>query len=228
MSLAPGIVVACCLALSASGTVGGLPRSVALATQDPVQAPLPPVVDPPKAPDENTKPQTVPSQRDSPSETPSESKQGSKNDAPGGTAREPSPQGSTKPVIDSKNKATNGAAPHRRGSRKRAAVPDTDGSPRKIVVREGGAREPAAQIVTGMLPEEAARQRQNSEDLLSSTEQALTRISQSPLSPKQQEAMSQIRNYMDGARSALKEGDIQRAHTLALKASLLADDLAKH
>jgi hypothetical protein len=30
------------------------------------------------------------------------------------------------------------------------------------------------------------------------------------------------------ARSALKEGDISRGHTLALKASLLAQDLEKH
>lgn len=39
--------------------------------------------------------------------------------------------------------------------------------------------------------------------------------------------MSQIHNYMKGSRSALKEGDIPRAHTLAVKAGLLADDLAR-
>jgi hypothetical protein len=33
---------------------------------------------------------------------------------------------------------------------------------------------------------------------------------------------------MTGARSALKDGDTQRAHTLASKAQLLSDDLAKH
>jgi hypothetical protein len=38
----------------------------------------------------------------------------------------------------------------------------------------------------------------------------------------------QIRHYIDGARSALKESDTQRAHTLALKAYLLSDDLVKH
>jgi hypothetical protein len=38
----------------------------------------------------------------------------------------------------------------------------------------------------------------------------------------------QIRQYMDVARSALNESDTQRAHTLALKAYLLSDDLVKH
>ena len=45
---------------------------------------------------------------------------------------------------------------------------------------------------------------------------------------QQQETVGQIRNYMEGARAALKEGDVQRAGTLAGKAHLLADDLAKH
>ena len=34
--------------------------------------------------------------------------------------------------------------------------------------------------------------------------------------------------YLEKEATALKEGDISRAHTLALKAGLLADDLAKH
>jgi len=39
--------------------------------------------------------------------------------------------------------------------------------------------------------------------------------------------VAQIRNYMDGARSALKEGDVRRANTLALKAHLLSEELVK-
>jgi hypothetical protein len=48
------------------------------------------------------------------------------------------------------------------------------------------------------------------------------------LNQNQQGLVVQIRQYVDGARSALKESDIQRAHTLAQKAYLLSDDLAKH
>jgi len=39
--------------------------------------------------------------------------------------------------------------------------------------------------------------------------------------------VGQIRNYMDHARLALKEGDLRRANTLAEKAHLLSDDLVK-
>jgi hypothetical protein len=48
------------------------------------------------------------------------------------------------------------------------------------------------------------------------------------LNDQQQETVGQIHHYMDGARSALKEGDVGRASTLAQKAHLLSDDLVKH
>jgi hypothetical protein len=96
------------------------------------------------------------------------------------------------------------------------------------VVREGGANEPTAQIVPGMTPAEAARQRQNAEQLLGVTDEQLKQLAERTLSAPQQQTVGQIRNYMDGARSALKEGDVRRASTLAEKAHLLAEDLVKH
>jgi hypothetical protein len=96
------------------------------------------------------------------------------------------------------------------------------------VVREGGAREPAAQVAPGMTPAEAARQRQNAERLLGVTDGQLRQLAGSNLGVRQQETVGQVRNYMDGARSALKEGDVRRANTLAQKALLLADDLVRH
>jgi len=79
-----------------------------------------------------------------------------------------------------------------------------------------------------MAPEEANRQRQHAEQLLRSTEETLKRADPLAFDPLQQETVSQIHNYMDGARLALKEGDISRGHTLAQKAGLLAQDLVKH
>ncbi len=96
------------------------------------------------------------------------------------------------------------------------------------MVREGGAKEPAAQIAPGMTPAEAARQRQNAEQWLASADDQLKQLAGRTLDARQQETAGQIRNYMDGARSALKEGDVHRANTLAEKAHLLAEDLAKH
>jgi len=116
------------------------------------------------------------------------------------------------------------------GNKKRRprTAPAPNGSPRRIVVREGGASEPAAQIVPGMPPAEATRQRQNAENLLGSTGDQLQQLAGRTLDAQQQETVGQVRNYMEGARSALKEGDVQRASTLAEKAHLLADDLVKH
>jgi hypothetical protein len=100
--------------------------------------------------------------------------------------------------------------------------------PRRVVVREGGASEPVAQIVTGMTVEEASSERREAEKFLDAAEENLRRVTGRTLDAQQQETISQIHNYVEHARSALKEGDISRGHTLALKANLLADDLVKH
>ena len=126
-----------------------------------------------------------------------------------------------------KKHSDSGTASGAKKHRKRAA-PAPEGGPRKIVVREGGASEPAAQIVPGMTAEEAARERQNAQQLLSSTDDQLKRLADRVLDAQQQETVAQIRNYMNGARGALQEGDVSRASTLAEKAHLLSDDLLKH
>jgi len=131
------------------------------------------------------------------------------------------------PESVAKKKMDAGSASGTTKRRKRTA-PAPDGGPRKIVIREGGASEPAAQIVPGMTPAEAARQRQNAEQLLSATDEQLKQLAGRTLDARQQETVGQIRNYMDGARSALKEGDVLRANTLAVKAHLLSEDLVKH
>lgn len=114
-----------------------------------------------------------------------------------------------------------------RRHRKRPASAPND-APHKIVVREGGASEPAAQIAPGMSPAEATRQRHNAEQLLVATDDRLKGLAGRTLDAKQQETVAQIRNYMEGAHSALKEGDVRRANTLAQKAQLLSEDLVKH
>jgi len=123
-------------------------------------------------------------------------------------------------------KSPAGSAKKHRAAKR--ATPAPDGAPKKIVVRQGGVDEPTAQILTGMTPEAAARERSEAELLLSTTAETLKEIAPRELDPQQQETVAQIHNYMTVARSALKEGDIQRAHTLAEKAALLANDLARH
>jgi len=113
-----------------------------------------------------------------------------------------------------------------RKRRKRTMVVRKD--PRKVVVPEGGAREPPAQIAPGLAPEEVARERRDTEQWLASADGQLKMLSGRTLGAQQEETVGQVRNYMVGARSALKEGDMRRANTLALKAHLLSEDLVKH
>ena len=148
--------------------------------------------------------------------------------APESGAKEKTGTGSTSNSSTSTGAASGTAKQGKRTVSTAVPGPVPDGAPRKIVVREGGAREPAAQIAPGMTPAEATRQRQNAEQLLSSADDRLNQLAGRTLDARQQETAGQIRNYMDGARSALKEGDLRRASTLAEKAHLLADDLVKH
>jgi hypothetical protein len=111
---------------------------------------------------------------------------------------------------------------------KRSAPAQPSGAPRKIVVREGGATEPAAQIAPDITPAQAARERQNAEQFLNSADGNLKSLVGRSLNTQQEDTVGHIRNYMAGARTALKEGDVERASTLAQKAHLLAEDLAKH
>lgn len=125
-------------------------------------------------------------------------------------------------------KKTEGAPAGQRAKGRRVRLPAQAGEPRKRVVREGGTIEPPAKIVPGLAPQEAGQQRQNTEHLLSLAEENLKRLAGGTLDAPRQETVAQIHHYLEGARSALNDGDTQRAHTLALKAHLLADDLLKH
>jgi hypothetical protein len=112
--------------------------------------------------------------------------------------------------------------------RKRRPPPVIHSDQNKTVVPEGGAKEPPAQIAPGLAPDEAIRDRHEAEQWLAVTDGQLKELANRHLSEPRQEVIAQVRSYQLGARSALKENDLRRAHTLALKAHLLADDMVKH
>jgi len=135
----------------------------------------------------------------------------------------------TEPKTPEREATKKSVAPAAKPPKKRHKRPaSAPGTPSKIVVREGGASEPAAQIAPDMSPAEAALQRNRAEQMLGSTDDQLKHLAERSLDTRQQATVGQIRNYMDGARSALKEGDLRRASTLAQKAHLLSEDLVKH
>jgi hypothetical protein len=201
MRLACGLAIAICLSFPAAGKGSGQ-QDAAGSANSAGQTPAPPT-----APAEQTAAPTTPAAGQKAQE---------------GEAKE-------------KTEATAGGTGAASGTTKRrkhtapapTPTPTPEGAPRKIVIRQGGAREPAAQIAPGMTPAEATRQRQNAEQLLSSTDDQLKQLAGRTLDAREQETAGQIRNYMVGARSALKEGDLRRASTLAEKAHLLAEDIVK-
>ena len=65
------------------------------------------------------------------------------------------------------------------------------------------------------------------EQLLESTDTNLRNITKRQLSSDEQSIVAQITDYITQSHQATKEGDLVRAHNLALKAHLLSDDLAK-
>jgi len=221
MRLACGLAIALWLSFPAAG--------MASRQQDPAgsangagQSPAPPAAPAETAPAEESPPQTEkpPTEHAPANQAPTET-------TPVGPANPQTPPAVTTPASVAKEKTDAGSASGNRRRRKRApSAPN--GAPHKIVVREGGASEPAAQIAPGMTPAEATRQRHNAEELLGATDEKLKQLTGRTLDAKQQETVGQIRNYMDGARSALKEGDVRRANTLAQKAHLLSEDLLKH
>jgi hypothetical protein len=206
MRLACGLAIGLWLSFAAAGTASW--------QQDPVgsgnaagQVPAPPAAPAETAPAEKPRTENAPAE-----EVPAEATPAAAKTAPESTAKEKT-----------------GASSAKGAKKRRKRAPSApNGAPYKIVVREGGASEPAAQIAPGMTPAEAARQRHNAEQLLGATDDKLKGLTGRTLDTKQQETVGQIRNYMDDARSALKEGDVRRANTLAQKAHLLSEDLVKH
>lgn len=102
-----------------------------------------------------------------------------------------------------------------------------DQAPSKKVVREGSTADPTTQLAPGITAEQAARQRETTNQLLSSTDAALQKLSGQSLTSDQQESVAQIRSVMQQSKAADKDGDLQLAYKLALKAHLLSDGLSK-
>jgi len=113
---------------------------------------------------------------------------------------------------------------HRR--RKKPVAQPAEG-PTKVIVKNGGAPDPTVQLSPGVSAEQASRQRQSTNLLLSTTESNLKVVAGRRLNASQQDMVSQVREYMKQAKASADGGDLQRAHNLAFKAELLSDELAK-
>jgi hypothetical protein len=77
-----------------------------------------------------------------------------------------------------------------------------------------------------LTPGESGDLRYQTEQSISATDQGLRRITRS-LSDQEQKTAAQIREFLKQARTALSSGDVDGAHTLAMKARVLLGELNK-
>jgi len=97
----------------------------------------------------------------------------------------------------------------------------------KVVVRNGGASADPVEISPGVTKEQELHDRENTEQLLATTETNLKSVEGRQLTSAQQSTLDQIHAYVRQAKAASAAGDTTRARTLASKANLLAVELAK-
>ena len=143
-----------------------------------------------------------------------------------------SPQPATTPCPNNSQSASTAksdckpaAKPRKHRKPAAPAQTSTGSSPSKTVVRNGGTDDSSVNLAPGVTPQQASREADNTNKLLATSDANLKKIAGRELSPSQQDTVKQINSYMTQARDAEKDGDVQRAHNLAVKASLLSADL---
>ena len=161
----------------------------------------PPAETPQPQPPPDQAPHTPRQQTPSPQET-----------SPPASSKEASPSTKPKPIRKKRKPVTNSQASGQSG---------------KVVVRNGGASDHPSQISPGMNDQQAQHQRDTINQLLATTDANLKKISGRQLTSAQQSMLDQINAYVRQSKAASDTGDLSRAHTLAFKAHLLSDDLAR-
>jgi len=99
--------------------------------------------------------------------------------------------------------------------------------PARKVIRNGGSDEPVVELKGSTSAEQASYERFSTEQLTTATEENLKKVAGRELKAGAAETVSQIKQFMEQAKSAVTAGDLVRGRNLALKARLLSDELVK-
>lgn len=146
---------------------------------------------------------------------------------PAATAPEPE---ATPPAASQEDAQKPKPKPHKPVARKPAtpAIEAPKPEPAKVETPAPAPAAPATSVqITADVPRAAAQsQTQTTEQLLRSSEAKLATLGRD-LSASEQAMQHQARNYITQSNEAVRAGDIERAYNLAVKASLLANELAK-
>ena len=134
------------------------------------------------------------------------------------------------PASSSSNSAEKGDCKPARSKRKKhkpaQPVESSRIEPSRTVVRNGSTPEPSVAIAPDVSDQETSQKLNSTDRLLASADTNLKQIANRQLSAAQEDTVRQIRVYMEQAKTAVKNGEVQRAYTLANKANMLSADLA--
>lgn len=103
----------------------------------------------------------------------------------------------------------------------------TNCPPKKTIVPLGGTTEPSIELAGTASDDQAARARNDVDQMVTVTENNLKNISGQIMSSSQKDQINQIHQYLTESKSAVADGDLDRARTLAWKAQMLSEDLVK-
>ncbi len=137
-----------------------------------------------------------------------------------------SPTPETAPSVTPQNKVQKPKPKPRQHVPKRPVQPTPPAEPPKPEAAKPVVPDDSVQITADVPRAAVQSQRQNTEQLLHSSEGRLAGINRS-LSESELGMLRQARNYITQSSQALQAGDVERAYNLAVKASLLTNELTK-
>jgi hypothetical protein len=107
------------------------------------------------------------------------------------------------------------------------AAASTNCPPPKVIVRQGGTKEPSIELVGGAGGSQAAELRDTDNRILKTAEDNLAKLAGRTLDSNQQDTVNQIRQFVNESKAAIAAGELERARTLASKAQQLSQDLVQ-
>jgi hypothetical protein len=117
---------------------------------------------------------------------------------------------------------------HRTHNTVAAPATATATGPPKKVVSNGGTTDDSVDLSPRVSQQQVSQKIESTNQLLGASEANLEKALGRQPSATQQETIKQINSYVAQAKKAAKDGDVQRAYNLALKANLLSAELAGH
>ncbi|HXZ32160.1 MAG TPA: hypothetical protein VEH30_07755 [Terriglobales bacterium] len=141
------------------------------------------------------------------------------------------PAGSSKPCPASADASSTQVAncPPAREKHKKHHVSSitTSGTGTTTVVHNGSTSDPVVAISPTLTEQQASQQLSKTNQLLANADANLRQVTGRSLSTDEEDTLKQIQVYMEQAKTAIKNGEAQRAYNLANKAKLLSADLAR-